>query len=143
MLGRCCPVSPKRRPRCWDYGVSGFFSSRDGGSVGSAVGSPKYSQIRRDGRGLFAAWLYQAIQRLGWHPMLRVKEDLSFRATGEETFSPMGQWVKRRGRGWSGKGEWSEHGERMEGTVLIRWEKGYEEKLVVVTDLNEKEANAA
>jgi Transposase DDE domain len=94
-------------------------------------------------RGLYAAWLYQAIVKLGWHPMLRVKEDLSFRARGEETFSPMEQRVKRRGRGWSGKGEWSEHGERMEGTVLIRWEKGYEEKLVVVTDLNEKEANAA
>lgn len=94
-------------------------------------------------RGLYACWLYQAIQRLGWHPMLRVNEELSFRATGEETFSPMGMRVKRRGRGWSGKGQWSEHGERMEGTVLIRWEKGYEEKLVVVTDLDEKEANAA
>jgi hypothetical protein len=94
-------------------------------------------------RGLYAAWLYQAIVKLGWHPMLRVKEDLSFRTTGEESFSPMGLRVKQRGRGWSGKGEWSEHGERMQGTVLIRWEKGYEEKLVVVTDLNEKEGNAA
>ena len=94
-------------------------------------------------RGLYAAWLFQAIQRLGWHPMLRVNEDLSFRAEGEESFSPMGQRVKRRGRGWKGKGEWSEHGERMSGTVLMRWEKGYAEKLVVVTDLDEKEANAA
>jgi Transposase DDE domain len=94
-------------------------------------------------RGLYACWLYQAIQRLGWHPMLRVNEELSFRTTAEESFSPMGMRVKRRGRGWSGKGEWSEHGERMSGTVVMRWEKGYEEKLVVVTDLDEKEANAA
>jgi len=94
-------------------------------------------------RGLYAAWLFQAIQRLGWHPLLRVNEDLSFRAVGEESFSPMGMRVKRRGRGWKGKGEWSEHGERMSGTVVMRWEKGYEEKLVVVTDLDEKEANAA
>lgn len=94
-------------------------------------------------RGLYAAWLFQAIQRLGWHPLLRVKEDLSFRELSEETFSPVGQRVSRRGRGWSGKGEWSEHGERMSATVVIRWEKGYEEKLVVVTDLDEKEANAA
>jgi hypothetical protein len=94
-------------------------------------------------RGLYAPWLYRAIQRLGWHPMLRVKEDLSFRAEGEENFSPMGTRVQRRGRGSARKGEWSEHGERMEGTMLIRWEKGYEEKLVVVTDLGEKEANAA
>ena len=55
----------------------------------------------------------------------------------------MGMRVQRRGRGWRGVGEWSEHGERMEGTVLMRWEKGYEEKLVVVTDLEEKEGNAA
>ncbi len=31
-------------------------------------------------RGLYAAWLYQAIQANGWHPFLRVKKDLSFRA---------------------------------------------------------------
>jgi Transposase DDE domain len=94
-------------------------------------------------RGLYAAWLYQAIVKLGWHPMLRVNEELSFREAGEEIFSPLGMRLKRRGRGWSGKGEWSEHGERMKGTVLIRWEKGYEEKIAVVTDLSEKEANAA
>jgi hypothetical protein len=104
---------------------------------------PDWKVIMMADRGLYAAWLFRGIQRLGWHPMLRVKEDLSFREETEENFSPMGMRVKRRGRGWSGKGEWSEHGERMEGTVLIRWEKGYEEKLVVVTDLDEKEGNAA
>jgi len=74
---------------------------------------------------------------------LRVKESLSFRTPGEENFSPMGLRVQRHGRGWAGHGEWSEHGERMEGIVLIRWEKGYEEKLVVVTDLSEKDGNVA
>jgi hypothetical protein len=108
-----------------------------------AVVPPDWKVIVMADRGLYAAWLFQAIQRLGWHPMLRVNEDLSFRAVGEENFSPIGQQVKRRGRGWKGKGEWSEHGEQMSGTVVIRWEKGYEEKLVVVTDLEEKDVNAA
>lgn len=94
-------------------------------------------------RGLYAAWLYRAIQRLGWHPMLRVKESLHCRAQGEEDFSPMGLRVPRHGRGWSGTGEWSEHGEWMKGTLLMRWEKGYEEKLAMVTDLGEKEGNPA
>ena len=89
---------------------------------------PDWKVIVMADRGLYAAWLYQAIQRLGWHPMLRVNEDLSFRAAGEESFSPMGQRVKRRGRGWKGKGEWSEHGEQMSGTVLMRWEKGIRAK---------------
>ncbi len=121
----------------WRPHWEGLLATLDG------VVPPDWKVIVMADRGLYAAWLYLAIQRLGWHPMLRVKEELSFRAEGEESFSPMGQRVKRRGRGWSGKGEWSEHGERMEGTVLMRWEKGYEEKLVVVTDLDEKEANAA
>jgi hypothetical protein len=75
--------------------------------------------------------------------MPRVKDNLSFRATGEANFQPLGQRVLRRGRGWSGEGEWSEQGERMEGTLLMRWEKGYEEKLAVVTDLPPEHANVA
>jgi hypothetical protein len=85
-------------------------------------------------QGLYAAWLYQAIVAQGWHPFLRVKEGLSFRARGEQEFAPIGSKVRRRGRGWEGRGEWSEHGERMEGTLLVRWEKGYAEKLAVVTE---------
>ena len=94
-------------------------------------------------RGLYAAWLYQAIVAQGWHPFLRVKENLHFRAAGEAGFSPIGKRVQRRGRGWKGKGQWSEQGERMEGTLLVRWEKGYEEKLAVVTDLEPEEAEVA
>jgi Transposase DDE domain len=130
-------IIPAMQEGEWRPYWEGLLSTFEG------VVPPDWKVILMADRGLYAAWLYQAIVKLGWHPMLRVKEDLSFRATAEETFSPMGLRVKRRGRGWSGKGEWSEHGERMEGTVIIRWEKGYAEKLVVVTDLNEKEANAA
>jgi hypothetical protein len=121
----------------WRPHWEGLLASLEG------VVPPDWKVIVMADRGLYAAWLYRAIQRLGWHPMLRVNEDLSFRAVGEENFSPIGQRVKRRGRGWKGKGEWSEHGEQMSGTVVIRWEKGYEEKLVVVTDLEEKDVNAA
>jgi hypothetical protein len=121
----------------WRPYWEGLLAALEGGVPGD------WKVIVMADRGLYAPWLYRAIQRLGWHPMLRVKEDLSFRTAGEENFSPMGMRVRRRGRGWKGKGQWSEHGERMEGTVLIRWEKGYEEKLVVVTDLDEKAANAA
>ncbi len=78
-----------------------------------AVVRPDWKVILMADRGLYAAWLYRAIQRLGWHQMLRVKESLSFRGQTEEIFSPMSMRIKRRGRGWSGKGEWSEDGERM------------------------------
>lgn len=94
-------------------------------------------------RGLYAAWLYQAIQANGWHPFLRVKKDLSFRAQGEEAFGTIGGRVKRTGREWKGSGEWSEKGERMGGTVLVRWEQGYEEAICVVSDLSPENARTA
>ncbi len=94
-------------------------------------------------RGLYAAWLYQAIQANGWHPFLRVKKDLSFRAQGEEAFGTIGGRVKRTGREWKGTGEWSEKGDRMGGTVLVRWEQGYEEAICVVSDLPAEKARTA
>ena len=130
-------IIPAMQEGAWRPYWEGLLATLEG------VVPPDWKVIVMADRGLYATWLYQAIVKLGWHPMLRVKEDLSFRESSEETFGPMGQRVKRRGRGWKGKGEWSEHGERMSGTVVMRWEKGYSEKLVVVTDLDEKEASAA
>lgn len=94
-------------------------------------------------RGLYADWLFRAIQANGWHPYLRVKQDVSFRGREEGTFTSIGSRVKRTGRGWEGEGEWSENGERMSGTALVRWEKGYEEAICVVTDLRPGQSKAA
>jgi DDE family transposase len=94
-------------------------------------------------RGLYAPWLFRAIQAKGWHPFLRVKKALSLRAEGEVAFEAIGKRVKRTGREWKGKGEWSEKGERMQGTVFVRWEQGYEEPICVVSDLPASEAKTA
>jgi hypothetical protein len=84
--------------------------------------------------GLYAHWLFTGIQQLGWHPMLRVHLQMKFRAQRETEFAALGKRVQRRGRGWKGKGEWSETGVRLAGTLLVRWEKGYQHALAVVTD---------
>jgi len=94
-------------------------------------------------RGLYADWLFHAIQANGWHPLLRVRQEYSFRPSGQETFRTVGSLLTRPGRGWQGTGEWSESGERMSGTLLIRWEKGYEEPIAVVTDLPVGQVKAA
>ena len=94
-------------------------------------------------RGLYAAWLFEAIQAKGWHPFLRVKKALSFRAEGQQAFGAIGKRVQRTGREWKGKGEWSEKGERMQGTVFVRWEQGYEEPICAVSDLPTTEAKTA
>lgn len=94
-------------------------------------------------RGLYAAWLFRAIQAQGWHPFLRVKQTLSFQAAGESTFGEIGTRVKRLGREWKGPGTWSEQGEPMQGTGWVRWEQGYEEPICVVSDLPTSEAKTA
>jgi hypothetical protein len=94
-------------------------------------------------RGLYAAWLYQAIQANGWHPFLRVKKALSFRAQGEEAFGSLGGRVKRTGREWKGRGEWSEKAEPMRATVFVRWEQGDEEAICVVSDLSPEKTKTA
>ena len=94
-------------------------------------------------RGLYAAWLFESIRANGWHPFLRVKKNLTFRQEGEEDFESIGQRVKKPGRRWKGQGEWSETGVRMKGTLVVRWETGYEEPICVVTDLVPAQAQAA
>jgi hypothetical protein len=68
---------------------------------------------------------------------------LTFRAQRETAFRKVGERVKRPGQEWKGKGEWSEQGERMEGTLVVRWEEGYEEPICVVTDLAPAKAKTA
>src|SRR5713226_4234281 len=91
-------------------------------------------------RGLYAAWLFEAIQKQGWHPFLRVNATMGFRAEGQVDFRPIESLLKRRGGSWRGQGTCSEEGKRLPATLLIRWEKGYEEAVAVVTDLPEEEA---
>src|SRR5258708_37762124 len=71
--------------------------------------------------------------------MLRVKEGMGLRAVGEERARPIGERILRHGRKWCGQGVWSEQGTPIEGTVVVRWEGGYEEKLAVGTDLSPEE----
>lgn len=94
-------------------------------------------------QGLYADWLWTAIRDLGWHPLLRIRLQMGVRADGEADFAAIGKRVQRRGRGWKGKGEWSEKEARLHGTLLVRWEKGYEEAMAVVTDLPEEKVEIA
>src|SRR5216684_2569041 len=70
------------------------------------------------------------------------------RSCESKRLSRFGQRGKKRmpsiaGREWKGRGEWSEKGDRMHGTVLVRWEEGYEEAICVVSDLPQDQAKTA
>ena len=94
-------------------------------------------------RGLYAPWLFEAICANGWHPFLRVKKGMTFQAEGEESFQPIGERVKRPAGQWRGRGVLSETGVRLQATLLVRWEVGYEEPICVVTDLAVAQGQAA
>ena len=86
-------------------------------------------------RGLYAAWLFEAIVARGWHPLVRVNGSMGFRPTGSESFGRIEELAGKADSRWKGTGEWSESGERVQGTLAIDWENGYEEAIAVVTDL--------
>jgi hypothetical protein len=87
-------------------------------------------------RGLYARWLFQAIVKLGWHPLMRVKENGTFRKAGSPSRRPLRAWVPRPGRSWQGRGTAFPSGpQRLDCTLLACWEPGQEEAWFVLTDL--------
>jgi len=55
-------------------------------------------------RGLYAQWLFAAIQALGWHPLLRVNAGGTFRPAGWVHRYPLTHWTPAVGRRWQGRG---------------------------------------
>jgi hypothetical protein len=53
-------------------------------------------------RGLFAAWLFGAIQQQGWHPFLRINSGGKCRPVGASEFRPLLSLLPAAGQAWSG-----------------------------------------
>jgi hypothetical protein len=87
-------------------------------------------------RGLYAKWLYQAIQRQGWHPFMRVNTNGSFRPQGAKRRVPLLELVPAQGGQWQGTGEaFKDAPKRLRCTLLTRWDAGYKDPWLVLTDL--------
>jgi Transposase DDE domain len=94
-------------------------------------------------RGLYASWLYAKIVSLGWHPFMRINKQGHFRPQGETKFRSLATAAPSVGSAWCGQvdcfaGEVS----RLHCTLLARWDEGYEEVWVIVTDLVSAQATA-
>jgi hypothetical protein len=87
-------------------------------------------------RGLYAKWLFQAIQRQGWHPFMRVNTGGSFRPAGEKQRRTLASFVPQVGSQWKGTGEaFKDAPKRLRCTLLARWDPGYADPWLVLTDL--------
>jgi hypothetical protein len=77
---------------------------------------------------------FAAIVALGWHPLMRVKKGGSFRPTGWGRFYPLARLAGRVGASFAAEGL-AYAQTRMRCTLLARWEPGYAEPWLVLTDL--------
>jgi len=93
-------------------------------------------------RGLWAKWLFQEIQVLGWHPLMRVNAGGSFRPDGARNFVPLKQMVPKVGMDWRGVGTaFSTAGLHLTGTLLGWWGPGYKEPWLILSDLDPQQGD--
>jgi Transposase DDE domain len=93
-------------------------------------------------RGLYAHWLYQAIQECGWHPFLRINLRSTYRPKGTARFLPMKQLLPAPGSIWAGQVTCFATNS-VEGTLLACWGTQYTEPWLILTDLPQFQASAA
>ena len=93
-------------------------------------------------RGLYARWLYTHMVSLGWHPFMRINQQGHFRPLTETLFRGLSTAVPEVKGAWCGEVEcFSERKSRLRCTLLARWDEGYKEVWLIVTDLAPGEAN--
>lgn len=108
----------------------------------SAVVPPGWTVIVLADRGLYAKWLFQAIQALGWHPLLRINQQGTFRPRGWYHWIPLSQLVPAVGRSFASQGTAFHSKEaKLECTLLGRWDAGHQEAWLVLTDLSPQAAD--
>lgn len=92
-------------------------------------------------RGLYADWLYQQIQSQRWHPFMRINDQGQFRLPSEQQFRPLNTLVTEVGKSWSGRVRCFKTNP-LDCTLLARWDEGYAEPWLIVTDLEPELADA-
>ena len=94
-------------------------------------------------QGLWSPRLWKRIKDLGWHPYLRVRDEISFRPEGGRR-CPVRWLVAGPGHAWVGKGEaFKDRKVRRKATLVIVWGEGQEAPWVVLTDLEPEEVGVS
>jgi len=95
-----------------------------------------YQVVMLADRGLWAKWLFEGIQALGWHPFLRINLGGSFRPSGWAKFRSLKGFAPQLGMRWSGRGTaFATKTARLDCTLLAYWGEGHAEPWLILTDL--------
>ena len=101
-----------------------------------AVVPRRYFVIVLADRGLYARWLFQCLVRLGWHPLLRVNTGGTFRPAKSAHYQPLREVVPTPGTQWVGTGTaFQGPRRRLNCALLARWDEGYRDPWLLLTDL--------
>jgi hypothetical protein len=109
----------------------------------SARVPPGWTVIVMTDRGLYARWLFEGIQALGWHPLMRITRLSKFRKAGSRSNLPVTALVPKMGRRWQGRGVAfpNKPNRRLPWTLLACWDPGHEEPGFLVTDLGPEQTD--
>jgi hypothetical protein len=91
-------------------------------------------------RGLYADWMFEAICSLNWHPFLRINHQGTYQIKGEQEWQCLRAIVPKVGMSWSGQVTCFKSNP-LPCTLLARWDFGYKDPWLIVTDLQPEEAN--
>jgi hypothetical protein len=95
-------------------------------------------------RGLYAPWLFEHIVKCRWHPFMRINKQGTVRPLDEKAFRSLASIAPSQGRSWCGKVVcFSEKKSQLQCSLLARWDEGYTEVWLIVTDLAPEQAAAA
>lgn len=95
-------------------------------------------------RGLYAKWLFKAIQKNKWHPFMRINSGGQFRPVGQASFRGLATVVSQLGSHWSGRINcFKTKSSRLTCTLLARWDQGYADPWLILTDLAPESSCAA
>lgn len=95
-------------------------------------------------RGLYAPWLYRQIVAQGWHPFLRINLGAKACVQGSDTWNWLSHWLPAKGEQWAQRVAcFVEKKQRLDCTLVLCQQQGYEEAWAVVTDLPPEEVHGA
>ena len=91
-------------------------------------------------RGLYADWLYQLIESVGWHPFLRINHQGTYRLPSQQTWQPLAHLVRQGGQSWSAEVVCFKTNP-LSCTLKARWDLDYKDPWLILTDFKPEEAN--
>jgi hypothetical protein len=132
--GCAIPVAWRRveatRPGAWRPHWQVLFGQLQG-SVPS-----NWTVIVLADRGLYAPWVCTTMQALGWHPFLRINRQGHSRPPSSTVFQPLTQVVSQIGQRGAGPVVcFTTPARQLTCTLLARWDAGYREPWLVLTDV--------